>query len=173
MRQSGRCSIIGCTRSNVDWPAVSISASGTPPNAPPLRAGLRIDSASPRERFAIRSVAVARARILLAGMMLMLLAGRSWSIDSAAAEKLVVDSKCTKCHAIDRKKDGPAYRDVAAKFRAEADAETKVIHHITSGEMVKFPDGHQERHKKLKADDPADVKNVAGWILSLEGGKKY
>jgi cytochrome c len=96
-----------------------------------------------------------------------------WAIDAPAAEQLINQNKCTKCHTVDRKKDGPAYRDVAAKFRAEADAESKVLHHITAGEMVKFPDGHKERHKKLKADDPAEVKNVANWILSLEGGTKY
>ena len=115
----------------------------------------------------------ARVCSLLIALATALLAGPSWSIDAAAAEKLVKDNKCIKCHAIDRKKDGPAYRDVAAKFRAESDAQAKLIHHVTAGEMVKFPDGHQERHKKVKVDDPAELSNLAGWILSLEGGTTY
>lgn len=95
------------------------------------------------------------------------------SVDAAAAESQLKANNCTKCHTADRAKDGPAYRDVAAKFRPEPDAEKKVIHHMTSGEMVKFPDGHQERHKKLKTTDEAEWKNLARWILSLEGGTKY
>jgi cytochrome c len=110
---------------------------------------------------------------LLAALSLFLLASPALAVDGAAAEKLVNDNKCVKCHAIDRKKDGPAYRDVAAKFRAEADAEAKIVHHVTSGEMVKFPDGHEERHKKVKVASPAELDNLVQWILSLEGGKKY
>jgi cytochrome c len=97
----------------------------------------------------------------------------AWALDTAAAEQILQDNKCTKCHAVDRKKDGPAYRDVAAKFRGQADAVTKVIHHMTSGEKVKFPDGHEETHKKVKLSNPDDLKALATWLLALEGGTKY
>jgi cytochrome c len=100
-------------------------------------------------------------------------AAPAWAVDGAAAEQQLKSNNCTKCHAVDRKKDGPAYRDVAAKFRPEPDAETKVIHHMTSGEKVKLPDGHEEAHKKIKTADEAQLKNLAQWILSLEGGTKY
>jgi cytochrome c len=97
----------------------------------------------------------------------------AWSVDAASAEQLIKDNKCNKCHTNDRKKDGPAYRDVAAKFKAEPDAQEKILHHLTAGEMVKLPDGHQEKHKKIKTPDDAALKNVAQYILSLEGGTKY
>jgi cytochrome c len=93
--------------------------------------------------------------------------------DANAAEQLVKDNKCTKCHAVDRKKDGPAFRDVAAKFKPEADAKNKIAHHVTSGEKVKFPDGHEEKHKQIKVRDQAELDNLVLWILSLEGGTKY
>jgi cytochrome c len=99
--------------------------------------------------------------------------GPARAADAAAADKLLRDNKCFKCHAVDRKKDGPAYRDVAAKFRIEADAQAKLIRHLTSGEMAKFPDGHEEHHKKVKFDNQADLDNLAAWILALEGGKTY
>lgn len=108
--------------------------------------------------------------LVVVGMMS---AGDVWAIDVSAAEELAKDSGCTKCHAVAKKKDGPAYRDVAAKFRGNPEAEAKIRHHITSGEKVKFPDGHMEDHKKIKTSDPAQIKNVIGWILSLEGGTKY
>ena len=108
------------------------------------------------------------------GVMLVLLAPcPARSVDAAAAERAIKDNNCIKCHAVERKKDGPAYRDVAAKFRGEPDAEDKVIHHITSGEMVKFADGHEEHHKKIKLSGEEDLRNVSRWILSLEGGNKY
>jgi len=116
-------------------------------------------------RFALRRLSAAAA--------LAALAVPAHAIDSVAAEKLINDNKCVKCHAVDRKKDGPAYRDVAAKFKSEADAEAKVMHHVSAGEKVKFPDGHEERHKKVKADSPAEVDNLVRWILTLEGGTKY
>jgi cytochrome c len=116
-----------------------------------------------------------RRRRLAVGFLTtaLLASAPAWSIDSSAAEKLVKDNKCFKCHAIDRKKDGPAYKDVAAKFRAESEPESKLISHMTSGEMVKFPDGHEEHHKKIKVESDQDLKNLAQWMLSLEGGTKY
>jgi cytochrome c len=94
------------------------------------------------------------------------------ALDADAAQTLARQSGCFKCHSIDKKKDGPAYRDVAAKYKGNAEAEAKLIHHITSGERVKFPDGHEEDHKIVKSKDPAEVKNLVDWILSLEGGTK-
>jgi cytochrome c len=51
---------------------------------------------------------------------------------------------------------------------APADLEAKLIHHITSGEKVKFEDGHEEEHKIVKSDDPAAIKNLVQWIMSLK-----
>jgi cytochrome c len=95
------------------------------------------------------------------------------AVDAAAAIKMVDVNKCTKCHDVERKKDGPAYRDVAANYRPQADAEAKITHHVTAGDKVKFPDGHEEKHKRVKTENPAEIQNLVRWILSLEGGTKY
>jgi cytochrome c len=95
---------------------------------------------------------------------------RAAEFDADAAEELMLDSGCNKCHAVAKSKDGPAYRDVAAKYRGKSDAQESVTHHVTSGEKVKFDDGHEENHKKVKSTDPVEVKNLVLWILSLEGG---
>ena len=94
------------------------------------------------------------------------------ALDADAAQTLASQSGCLKCHSVDKNKVGPAYRDVAAKYKGNAEAEAKLIHHITSGERVKFPDGHEEDHKIVKSKDPAEIKNLVDWILSLEGGAK-
>ena len=94
------------------------------------------------------------------------------AVDADGAQMLARQSGCFKCHAVDHKKDAPAYRDVAAKYLGNAEAEAKLVHHITSGERVKFDDGHEEDHKIVKSKDPVQIKNLVDWILSLPGGTK-
>jgi cytochrome c len=100
-------------------------------------------------------------------------AGSAQALNADTAQTLARQSGCFKCHAVDKKKDAPAYRDVAAKYAGNKDAEAKLTHHITSGERVKFEDGHEEDHKVVKSKDPAEIKNLVDWILSLPGGTKY
>jgi len=113
-------------------------------------------------------------RILLqssaAGMAMLaagLFAGTANAIDPAAAESLARQNGCLKCHSVDKAKEGPAYKEVAAKYKGKPGAEERLIQHITTGEKAKFPDGHEEEHKIIKTKDPAELKNLVGWILSL------
>jgi len=96
-----------------------------------------------------------------------------FAVDADAALSLARQNGCLKCHSPDKHKDGPAYRDVAAKYKDKDHAETlkKLIHHITSGEKAKFPDGHEEEHKIIKTQDVAQQTNLIEWILSLPGGQ--
>jgi cytochrome c len=100
-------------------------------------------------------------------------AGAAQALTADDAQTLARQSGCFKCHAVDKKKDAPAYRDVAAKYAGNKDAEAKLTHHITSGERVKFEDGHEEDHKIVKSKDPVAIKNLVDWILALPGGTKY
>src|ERR1039457_5488738 len=88
------------------------------------------------------------------------------AVDVDAAKALARENSCFKCHGTDKDKDGPAYTKVAAKYRGNADAEAKLIHHIISGEKAKFPDGHEEDHKNIKGKaSPDEIKNLVDWIL--------
>lgn len=89
------------------------------------------------------------------------------AIDIEAAQMLARQSSCFKCHSVDKKKDGPAYREVATKYRGRADAEAKLFRHVTAGAMVKFRDGSEDNHKVIESQDEAEIKNLIGWILSL------
>lgn len=86
--------------------------------------------------------------------------------DEAAAMALVRKSKCLTCHSVDKKKDGPAYKEVAAKYRGKGEAEDKLVKHITVPNKVKV-DGHEEDHEMIKSKNPEEIKNVVHWILSL------
>ena len=94
------------------------------------------------------------------------------AVDADAALSVARQNGCLKCHSVDKHKDGPAYRDIAAKYKDKDHAETvkKLIFHITSGEKAKFPDGHEEEHKIIKTKDPVQQTNLIEWILSLPGG---
>jgi cytochrome c len=88
------------------------------------------------------------------------------AVDAAAAEKLARQEGCLRCHGIDRAKDGPSYKELAAKLKSKPDAEAKVIKHLSGGVRVKFEDGHEEDHKVPKTKDPEQIKNLVQWILS-------
>jgi len=90
--------------------------------------------------------------------------------DAAAAEALARQNNCFKCHAMEREKDGPAWKKVAEKYKGKDNAEARLIEHITTGEKAKFPDGHEEEHKIIQTSPPKDmaqIKNLIDWILSL------
>jgi cytochrome c len=109
----------------------------------------------------------ALAGLFVAAFVLCLSGRASAAPDEEAARALARQNNCFKCHGVDKKKDGPAWRDVAAKYKGKPDAEEKLLHHVTSGEKVKFPDGHEEEHKIVKSKDPAETRNLVQWILSL------
>jgi cytochrome c len=86
-------------------------------------------------------------------------------VDAVAAEALMKKSNCFKCHSVTQKKDGPAYKEVAAKYKGKPDAEQTLIKHLTTNPKIKV-DGKEEEHDSLKTKNEADVRNVVNWILS-------
>jgi len=88
-------------------------------------------------------------------------------VDTEAAIKLARTDHCLRCHAVDRKKEGPAYNAIAYKYKGQPDAFDKLVKHITSGEdRVKLTDGHEETHKFDKTTDLEQIKNLIRWILA-------
>jgi cytochrome c len=51
----------------------------------------------------------------------------------AAMEKLVKDKGCTACHANDKKLIGPAYKEVAKKYKGDAAAPAKLAEKVVKG----------------------------------------
>jgi cytochrome c len=87
------------------------------------------------------------------------------ALDAGAAESLAKKSNCTKCHSASAKKEGPSYKETAAKYKGKSDAEQKLIAHLTTNPKVKV-DGKEEEHTGLKTKNKDDVLNVVQWILS-------
>ena len=84
--------------------------------------------------------------------------GAALAVDAAAAEALARQNNCFKCHAVDKKKVGPAWNEVAAKLKGDKEAEAKLTKHLTTG-----PEGHPV----VKSKSPDDTRNLVQWILSL------
>ena len=88
------------------------------------------------------------------------------AVDARAAQNVLRQDKCMTCHAVDRKKDGPSFKEVAEKYRGKADAEAALTRHISEPSMVEV-DGQEEEHGTVSTIDPDVIKNVVHWIMSL------
>ena len=55
------------------------------------------------------------------------------ALDNAAAQALMQKDGCAACHAIDKKVVGPAYQDVAAKYKGDKDALAKLTDKVKKG----------------------------------------
>ena len=75
---------------------------------------------------------------------------------ASAQEALAKSSGCLNCHAVDTKKMGPAFKDVAAKYKGKADAEATLTAKVSGG----------KGHPAVKAS-PDDVTSLVKWVLSL------
>src|SRR5687768_13362950 len=86
--------------------------------------------------------------------LLALAAGLGWSItaraqDVGAAEALMKKSGCLKCHSVSAKKEGPPFKETAAKYKGKPDAAAALFKHLTSNPKIKV-DGKEELHDSLK-----------------------
>jgi cytochrome c len=95
-------------------------------------------------------------------------AGALWSAgaqaqDAAAAKALAAKNACLACHAVDKKLVGPAFKDVAAKHKGQADALDKVSARIKSGGSGLYGPVPMPPQPALK---DAELKLLAGWVLS-------
>jgi cytochrome c len=86
-------------------------------------------------------------------------------VDTSTAEALMKKSGCLKCHSVSAKKEGPPFKETAAKYKGKADAEKALVTHLTTNPKVKV-DGKEEMHDALKTKNQADVLNVVRYILS-------
>lgn len=86
-------------------------------------------------------------------------------LDNAAAEAMMKKDGCAACHAIDKKIVGPAYVDVAAKYKGDKDAVAKLAKKVKEGSTgvwgpIPMPPN--------AAVSPGDVTELVTWIMSLK-----
>lgn len=74
-------------------------------------------------------------------------------------------AKCGACHALDKKGVGPAFKDIAAKYKGNKDAVSTLTANITKGGAFGWKMGSMPA-KGMGAND-AQIKAMAEWIAGL------
>jgi cytochrome c len=82
-----------------------------------------------------------------------------------ASEELAKKNACTACHAIDKKMVGPAYKDVAAKYRGDKGAEAKLFEKVKKGGVGVWGQVPMPPNAAVKDED---VKTLVKWILAIK-----
>jgi cytochrome c len=84
-------------------------------------------------------------------------------LDLAAGQALMQKDGCGACHAVDKKIVGPAYQDVAAKYKGDAGAVAKLTQKVKTGGAGVW--GPVPMPPNAQVSD-SDIKALVSWILA-------
>jgi cytochrome c len=100
-------------------------------------------------------------------LLLIGIAGALLSTSALAADELELakSKNCMACHAVDKKVVGPAYKDVAAKYAGQKDAEDKLVQKVEKGGSGVW--GPVPMPPNTQVND-AEAHRLVKWILSLK-----
>ena len=84
---------------------------------------------------------------------------------ASANEELAKKSACTACHAVDKKLVGPAYKEVAAKYKGQKDAEAKLIEKVKKGGVGVWGQVPMPANAAVKDED---IKTLVKWVLATK-----
>ncbi len=82
-----------------------------------------------------------------------------------ADQALATAKNCMACHATDKKLVGPAYKDVAAKYKGDAGAVDKLAAKILKGGAGVWGPVPMPANAQV---NEAEAKKLAAWVLSLK-----
>jgi cytochrome c len=98
-------------------------------------------------------------------MLALIMAAAVAATPVLANEELAKKNACTACHAIGKKLVGPAYKDVAAKYRGDAKAEAMLAEKVKKGSVGTWGQVPMPPNASVKDED---VKTLVKWILGLK-----
>jgi len=87
------------------------------------------------------------------------------ALDNTSAQAMMQKDGCAACHSVDKKIVGPAYQDVAAKYKGDKDAVAKLADKVKKGGVGVW--GQIPMPPNAQASD-ADIKDLVTWILTLK-----
>jgi cytochrome c len=99
------------------------------------------------------------------GLLLTLVALQSL-LAAAADESLMIRGGCVSCHRIDQRLLGPSFKDVAARYRADPDADGRLFAKVRDGGEGQWGDLPMQPNSEEKISD-ADLRMLIDWILAL------
>ena len=89
----------------------------------------------------------------------------SSAVSEADALALAKKNNCLTCHAVDHKVVGPAWKDVAVKYRGDATAEAYLVSKIATGGSGVWGNMKMPAHPKISE---ADRTTLARFVLNLK-----
>ena len=87
------------------------------------------------------------------------------AVSAQSGEDLLKKSGCTACHANDKKVVGPAYKDVAAKYKGDAAAAGKLAEKVKKGGSGVWGPVPMPPNANVKDDD---IKTMVAYVLALK-----
>lgn len=82
-----------------------------------------------------------------------------------ASPQLAAKSGCVACHMTDRKLVGPAYKEIAAKYKGRADAVSFLSQRVRKGGPGNWGTVPMAANDVSKLSD-ADLKTLITWVLA-------
>ena len=83
---------------------------------------------------------------------------------ASASQQLAQKHACLSCHQVDKKVVGPAFKDVAKKYKGDAKAEEHLMGVVKKGGKGVWGPVPMPPHPQLP---DADAKALVEWVLSL------
>ena len=90
------------------------------------------------------------------------LAGAALAAPAQADEALAKKYNCFACHSVDKKLVGPAYKDIAKKYKGQAGAQAMLEQKVKKGSQGVW--GPVPMPPNATVPD-ADVKKLVDWVL--------
>ncbi len=91
-------------------------------------------------------------------------AAPSFAADDAAVKALAQKNNCLACHAIDKRLVGPAYKEIAAKYKGDKAAEAKLSEKVKNGGVGVWGQIPMPPNPNVKDDE---AKTLVQWILAM------
>jgi cytochrome c len=79
--------------------------------------------------------------------------------------QMAVKDGCTACHSVDNKIVGPAWKDVANKYRGDKGANARLVAKVKAGGTGVWGQIPMPANAPRVSD--ADIKSLVKWILAL------
>ena len=105
------------------------------------------------------------AMVAIAGTALLAAGSANAVLDNPAAEALMKKYGCAACHQIEKTVIGPAYVEVAVKYKGDKDAVAKLSKKVKEGGAGVW--GKVPMPPNATVPD-ADIKELVTWILTLK-----
>ena len=104
------------------------------------------------------------AMLCLSALSLIVTSRANATISDADAAQLMAKYNCQACHQVDKQLVGPAFRDIAKKYKADADATSKLQAKVKNGSSgvwgaIAMPPNNVPA---------ADLQALVEWVMSLK-----